>query len=293
MKTAVRKGSDWELDFYSRPILGADGRKRWELLITTTPSSEDGDSPFRFAKVCPSTEVNSLWLSSALSEAREQALQAGYGAPVRLRCWRSSMRTMVQRAATEQDIEVISSRRTFALLDWLEQREREVYPKEEGFMAGPLAPPPAPVQTPPIPLPEEVQGDAWSWATLPAGLLRDAADWPMSFSGLLPVPTNLEDEAQVPGLRLFSRTRSLAMAGWLGGLEPVRLLVEGRQLILEAGQDDRWLVSDLDGEAAKSVTSALETCQTSVRGLQFIAIQASPDEQAFAGFWMMRDIPMA
>ena len=117
MKTAVSKGSDWELDFYSRPILGADGRKRWELLITTTPSSEDGDSPFRFAKVCPSTEVNSLWLSSALSEAREQALQAGYGAPVRLRCWRSSMRTMVQRAATDQDIYFLSCRRPFALLD--------------------------------------------------------------------------------------------------------------------------------------------------------------------------------
>ena len=293
MKAAVSKGSDWELDFYSRPILGPDGRKRWELLITTTPSLEDGNSPFRFAKVCPSTEVNSLWLSSALSEAREQALQAGYGAPVRLRCWRSSMRTMVQRAATEQEIEVISSRRTFALLDWLEQREREVYPQEEGFMAGPLAPPPAPVQTPPIPLPEEVQGDAWSWATLPAGLLREAGDWPMSFSGLLPVPTNLEDDAQVPGLRLFSQTRSLAMAGWLGGLEPVRLLVEGRQLIMEAGQDDRWLVSDLDAEAAQSVAMALETSQASVSGLQFIAIQASPDEQAFAGFWMMRDIALA
>ena len=293
MKSAVSKGSDWELDFYSRPILDANGRKRWELLITTTPSSEDGDTPFRFAKVCPSSEVNSIWLNTALSEAREHALQEGYGAPVRLRCWRSSMRTMVQRAATEQDIEVISSRRTFALLDWLEQREREVYPKEEGFMAGPLAPPPAPVVAPPIPLPEEVQGDAWSWATLPAALLRDAGDWPMSFSGLLPVPTNLEDEAQVPGLRLFSQSRSLAMAGWLGGLEPVRLLVEGRQLILEAGQDDRWLVSDLDGEAAKSIASALETSQTTVRGLQFIAIQASPDEQAFAGFWMMRDIPMA
>ena len=293
MKTAVSKGSDWELDFYSRPILDSDGRKRWELLITTTPSAEYGVSPFRFAKICPSGEVNSIWLSAALAEAREQANQQGYGAPVRLRCWRSSMRTMVQRAATEQEIEVISSRRTFALLDWLEQREREVYPQEEGFMAGPLAPPPAPVQTPPIPLPEEVQGDAWSWATLPAGLLREAGDWPMSFSGLLPVPTNLEDEAQVPGLRLFSQTRSLAMAGWLGGLEPVRLLVEGRQLIMEAGQDDRWLVSDLDAEAAQSVAMALETSQATVSGLQFIAIQASPDEQAFAGFWMMRDIALA
>ena len=293
MKTAVSKGSDWELDFYSRPILDSDGRKRWELLITTTPSAEDGVNPFRFAKICPSGDVNSIWLSAALAEAREQANQQGYGAPVRLRCWRSSMRTMVQRAATEQEIEVISSRRTFALLDWLEQREREVYPQEEGFMAGPLAPPPAPVQTPPIPLPEEVQGDAWSWATLPAGLLREAGDWPMSFSGLLPVPNNLEDEAQVPGLRLFSQTRSLAMAGWLGGLEPVRLLVEGRQLIMEAGQDDRWLVSDLDAEAAQSVAMALETSQATVSGLQFIAIQASPDEQAFAGFWMMRDIALA
>ena len=132
---------------------------------------------------------------------------------------------MVQRAATEQDIEVISSRRTFALLDWLEHREREVYPKEEGFMAGPLAPPPAPVVTPPIPLPEEVQGDAWSWATLPAGLLRDAADWPMSFSGLLPVPTNLEDEAQVPGLALIQSNplpRNGGMAGGLRASPPAR-----------------------------------------------------------------------
>lgn len=24
---------DWELDFYSRPILDPDGKKRWELLI--------------------------------------------------------------------------------------------------------------------------------------------------------------------------------------------------------------------------------------------------------------------
>ena len=84
------------------------------------------------------------------------------------------MRTMVQRAAAEQDLEVIPSRRTFALLDWLQQREREVYPEEEGFMAGPLAPPPAPVPTPPVPLPEEVQGDAWSWAALPASLLLEA-----------------------------------------------------------------------------------------------------------------------
>ena len=188
------------------------------------------------------------------------------------------MRTMVQRAAIEQNLEVIPSRRTFALLDWLQQREREVYPEEEGFMAGPLAPPPAPVPTPPVPLPEEVQGDAWSWAALPASLLLEASEWPMSFSGLLPVPDGIDPEASVPGLRLFSQNRSLAMAGWLGGLEPVRMIVEDRQLVLEAGQDDRWLVSDLETGVAAEIAEALATSQQQVRGLQFIAIQSSPEE---------------
>ena len=292
MTTVALNGADWELDFYSRPILESDGRKRWELLIISSPSAGLEQQPFRFVKVCPSGSVNSLWLSQALSEARDAALEAGWTAPARLRCWRSSMRTMVQRAAAEQDLEVIASRRTFALLDWLQQREREVYPQEDGFMAGPLAPPPVPVPTPPVPLPEEVQGEAWSWASLPAGLLRDASDWPMSFSGLLPLPDGLQDDAPVPGLRLFSRNRSLAMAGWLGGLEPVRLITEGRQLILEAGQDDRWLVSDLDPAASEEVNTAMAAAREQARGLQFIAIQASPEEQAFAGFWMLRDIPM-
>ena len=283
-------GTDWELDFYSRPILESDGRKRWELLVTATPDPEAGGEPFRFSKRCPSGEVNSLWLASALREARDAALEAGLVSPRRLRCWRSSMRTMVQRAAAELDLEMIASRRTYALLDWLQQREQEVYPQEEGFMAGPLAPPPAPVTTPAVPLPEEVQGDAWSWAALPAQMLRDAGDWPMGFSGLLPLPDGLDDEQTVPGLRLFSSSRALAMAGWLGGLEPVRLLVEGRQLVLEAGQDDRWLVSDLDAQAAEAITAALADSKQTGKGLQFIAIQASPEEQSFAGFWMMRDI---
>ena len=293
MSAAKTSGTDWELDFYSRPILEPDGRKRWELLVTTTPPAAGDPHPFRYAKCCPSGEVNSLWLAAALREAIEQADADGRGRPLRLRCWRSSMRTMVQRAASELDLEMIASRRTYALLDWLTQREQEVYPREEGFMAGPLAPPPAPVTTPAIPLPEAVQGDAWSWATLPVDVLREADQWPTDFNGLIPLPDAINPDAPVPGLRLFSSSRALALAGWLGGLEPVRLTIENRQLILEAGQDDRWLVSDLEPGVAAEIAEALATSQQQVRGLQFIAIQASPEEQTFGGFWMLRDIPMA
>lgn len=28
--------SDWELDFYSRPILEKNGKKRWELIIASS-----------------------------------------------------------------------------------------------------------------------------------------------------------------------------------------------------------------------------------------------------------------
>lgn len=289
-KSGSAREADWELDFYSRPILEADGKKRWELLIISTPDISHSDC-FRFDKRCPANEVNSTWLAAALREAIAQAEKEGWKAPRRLRAWRSAMRTMVQRAATELKLEMVSSRRTYALLDWLEEREKTVYPQEEGFMAGPLAPPPSPVVTPPLPLPEAVRGDAWSWAGLPLGSLKEAGEWPLGFNGLLPVPAALDLNQQVPGLRLFSRTRALALAGWLGGLEPVRLRVSASQLILDAGQDDSWLVSDLAPQEAGQIAEALKQSCQDVRGLQFIAIQSAPDSEKFEGFWMLRDQP--
>ena len=68
MNATQTVGADWELDFYSRPILEADGRKRWELLVTATPAADATEIPFRFSKCCPSGEVNSLWLTAALAK---------------------------------------------------------------------------------------------------------------------------------------------------------------------------------------------------------------------------------
>ena len=289
-QSSAQKQADWELDFYSRPILEADGKKRWELLITSTPTPTEPVC-FRFEKRCPAGDVNSTWLTSALREALTAANEQGWLQPKRLRTWRSAMRTMVQRAASELGLEMIPSRRTYALLDWLEERERSVYPLDEGFMAGPIAPPPAPIATPPLPLPEAVRGDAWCWAALPLGSLLEAGEWPMGFNDLLPIPEGMDPELPVPGLRLFSQTRALALAGWLGGLEPVRLRVSNQQLVLDAGQDDSWLVSDLGQMEANQCREALMDSVGRGRGLQFISVQTTPDSQRFDGFWMLRDRP--
>ena len=70
----------------------------------------------------------------------------------------------------------------------------------------------------------------------------------------------------------------------------MRLDVEGNQLILEAGQEDRWLVTDMPEISAQNAKESLLTSRDQIDGLQFIAIQSSPDEQSFAGFWMLRDL---
>ena len=274
----------WELDYFSRPLLDENGKKRWELLLS------NGDGSFRWQRFCSASSVNSVWLKEALGDAMAQAESDGAAAPRRLRCWRTSMRTMVQRAAEQLGLEMVPSRRCYSLVEWLMQREAEVYPTMEGFMNGPLAPPPVPLQPLAIPLPEAVRGDSWGWANLPVASLVDAGEWPMDFSGLVPLP-DCDAKASVPGLRLFSSSRSLALAGWLSGLEPVRLEVSGRQLVLEAGMEDRWLVSDLADDEAGSARQAFEQARQEAGGLQFLAVQSSPESSEFAGFWLLRDLP--
>jgi len=70
------KKSDWELDFYSRPIIEANGKKRWELIICSTRSYKTEDN-FVWNKKCPANEVNSVWLTKALNEAISEAKKQG------------------------------------------------------------------------------------------------------------------------------------------------------------------------------------------------------------------------
>ena len=288
----LSSGPDWELDYYSRPILEADGKKRWELLICASPEPGDraGDG-FRWLKVCPAASVNSIWLREAIGEALAAAAERGMAPPRRLRCWRASMRTMVQRAAEGLGLELVPSRRCYALVEWLQERQSQVYPQEPGFMAGPLAPAPQPPEAVPLPLPEAVRGERWGWATLPAAALADASAWEADFAGLVPLPALADPAAPVAGIRLFSRSRALAIAAWLSGLEPVRLGVSGRQLVLEAGLEDRWLLGSLSEEEASAAATAFDAAREKAGGLQFIAVQAREDDQKLAGFWLLRDLP--
>ena len=74
------KITDWELDFYSRPIIESNGKKRWELIICSTRSYKTKDI-FFWNKECPANEVNSEWLTRALNEAISEARKQGFAKP--------------------------------------------------------------------------------------------------------------------------------------------------------------------------------------------------------------------
>tara|TARA_Y100001968_G_scaffold89236_1_gene80298 strand:+ start:13535 stop:14431 length:897 start_codon:yes stop_codon:yes gene_type:complete len=289
LKENLLKKADWELDFYSRPIIDANGKKRWELLISSTENFS-GEEPFRWEKICPAEQVNSKWLTVALNEALKEAQLKGWECPARIRFWRTSMKTMVKKSAESLGIDVIESRRTYSLIQWLKQRKEEIYPNEPGYMAGPIALPITPIINQSIPLPEAVRGDAWSIATLPLKALKEAQEWPMEFSGLIPLKNCSDESIDIPGIRLFSQARPFALAAWLGGLEPVKIVLEKNQLILEAGQEERWLITDVDQQTADFANQKFATSKEKANGLQFISVQSNPEEERFTGFWMLRDL---
>ena len=288
-KKSNLKKTDWEIDFYSRPIIDENGKKRWELLITSTNNFKDKKN-FKWEKVCPASSVNSIWLKDALEEAIDEAYLKGWDKPSVIRCWRSSMKTMIKRAANQIDIELISSRRTYSLLEWLNDRERNFYPHQKGYIGVNLAPPSNPITNQPIPLPEEVRGESWSFASLSLETLREADEWEIEFSNLIPIKDSINQNVSIPGIRLFSSKRSLALAAWLGGLEPAKLLIEGTQIILEAGQADRWLVTDVEEEAKYAIENNFLKTKLDADGLQFISVQSSPQDNSLQGFWMLKDI---
>ena len=286
------KKSNWELDFYSRPIIEANGKKRWELIICSTRSYKTKEN-FFWNKKCPANEVNSLWLTKALNEALNQAKKEGWAKPSIVRFWRSSMKSIIKKSLEATNIEALISRRTYSLLDKIEFLEKEIYPNENGYVRGVLAPAyTSTLENPPKPLPEAVRGDALTISEISIGQLKSAENWPIEFGDIFPIHQKLDDDNLVPGLRLFSKDRSLALSAWFSCLEPIKLIINKNQLILEASENDKWLVTDLPEKDANILSKKFLENKKNSFDYQFISIQSTPYIEKFAGFWILRDIEL-
>lgn len=281
-------GTVWELDFYSRPILDENNKKRWEVLISEGLQTVDADPEqlFRYSKFLTNTDVNSIELKKAIEEAIAVAPEP----PSRIRFFRFSMQNMITRACDELGISAQPSRRTLALQEWMDYRKREVYPQEPGYTDKPSpsvgAPPPAPK-----PLPDALIGQQWALVSLPAQDLAEMPEWPIDFGEAFPTKlAGVEGDTLIPGLVIFS-SRAMPMAGWMSGLEVSELRVEASKpprLILETGSADSWIIAGLTTPELQQEATNFEQAKAEANGVHFLAVQADPNTEAFAGFWLMQ-----
>lgn len=280
----------WELDFYSRPILDEQQKKVWEVLICESPLQTDSnpESLFRYAQYCSSSQVNSVWLKEALTEAIAQAPTP----PNRIRFFRQAMNNMITKACTELEIPAQLSRRTFALNQWLQQRLAEVYPAHPGFQAG-TNPSVSFATTPPQSLPDALLGEKWQFVSLEASAFSEMNEWPIDFGESFPLSwAGLSPETPIPGLLIFS-SRATPLAAWMSGLELACVKYDqedSARLLLETGINDRWLLANLTKSDLQTEAQQFEAAKQQAQGVHFLAVQSKPETEAFAGFWLLQEI---
>ena len=121
----VTPSDEWELDCYSRPVV-VNGKKLWEVLLT------DSTGSFRFIKTLPSNQVNSKNVRATVESMMEEYVDKyGLETPGVIRFFRGAMFNMINIALMDLEVVAKPSRCTFALAQWLEERNRDVYPKME------------------------------------------------------------------------------------------------------------------------------------------------------------------
>ncbi|MDM9380804.1 Tab2/Atab2 family RNA-binding protein [Chlorogloeopsis sp. ULAP01] len=287
-------GSIWELDFYSRPILDENQKKVWEVLVCETPldTRTNVDSLFRYAKYCPSTQVNSAWLRTALQEAIDKKGEA----PIRVRFFRRQMNNMITKACQDIGVPAQPSRRTLVLNQWLQQRMEEVYPQQEGYQGG--ANPSVRLEAPLAQrLPDALEGQQLGFVTLQASEFTDMSEWDISFAEGFPLElVNISPQTPIPGVLIFS-PRALPVAAWMSGLDLAWLKFDrspqGGRLLLETGATESWILANIKNPQMLTQAQEFEQAKQKANGAHFLGVQSNPQAESFAGFWLLCEINLS
>lgn len=282
----------WELDFYSRPVLDEKQKKLWEVLICESPLDVQThpDKLFRYAEFCSNTEVNSVWLRTAL----EKAIAQSSSPPDRIRFFRRQMNNMITKACEETGIPAYASRRTLALNQWIQQRMTDYYPTLPNYQSGANPSVSLPLSDPQF-LPDALIGEKWAFVTLATSTFIEMPEWEIGFSEAFPLDMlGLTPETPVPGLIIFS-SRALPLAAWMSGLELafLRFNPSPPQLVLETGVSDSWILASLPTPQLQAEAAKFETTKQKANQAHFLAVQSSSEAESFAGFWLMQELNLA
>ena len=278
--------SIWQADFYRRPWRDDNGQVLWELLICDAEGGSPRDhraGNFRYEALCPQAAANASWLVEQLQLAASQL-------PDIIQVFRPQSLSLITTAGQKLGITVEPTRRTGALKQWLRSRIPQ-YSTNGAYNPLALDKPP------PVPLPENLWGDRWRFASLPAGDLETAfKDRPLPIldmpESILPLNLGLASTIAVPGVIIYGGRQSMQLARWLQAAQPIALnYVSGELagLVLEAGLADRWIVATFSDDEAIASAQIYAQRQQQSQGLHFLLVQPDDSGMTYTGFWLLRD----
>jgi RNA-binding protein Tab2/Atab2 len=258
----------WQADFYKRPQKDATGQMFWELFIC------DSTGNFQFEASCPQSQANSSWVTTQIQQA------AGGVFPDAIQVFRSQSLNLIEQAGRNLGVKVEATRRTPALKRWLQQKQYPI----------------AVDKPPPMPLPENLWGQEWRFATLPAGDVADIfSERPIPILEipeiLLPLNLGLASTFAVPGVIIYGGRQSMRLARWLQETSPVALnYMPGPPdgLVLEAGLADRWVVVTFEDKEVNYAARLFEQRKQQSKGLHFLLVQPDDSGMTYSGFWLLK-----
>jgi len=291
---APSSGETWQIDFCSRPLLDDRKKKVWELNVC------DSQGGLRFQRYFANNQVNSGELRRALEDL---CSSEGIALPARALFFRMQMQTIITRALTDLGVEAVPSRRCVELMEWLDERARDVYPTDPRYSPGSG---PALLEVDPLAqeLPDAMMGEEWEFVELPLGeiegevgrvLRGEAFGQVFEDVGRASGLTAPSPDIPVPGVVVISR-RASAIAARLSALEIDELACNTRLgcLVLRHSANLAYRYGYFEREGLSlEEARAWQGAREGVSGLHFLALMGdNDDEEECAGFWLMRSRPV-
>jgi hypothetical protein len=272
----------WQADFYRRPLRDETGQVLWELLICDTTGN------VIYQSFCPQPDVTHDWL---LSQVKIAATKTGL--PDAIHVFRPQSFNLFQEVGQQLGMKVEATRRTPALKQRLQERTLE-YQQHENY-TGEAYNPLSLDKPPPVPLPENLWGDRWRFASIPAGDIEEGfAQRPIPIvqmpNELLPLQLGLASTVAVPGVVIDGGRQSMPLARWLQEVQPVALnYIPGAPdgLILEAGLVERWVMATFEDEEVAAAARLYEQRKQTSQGLHFLLVQPDDSGMTYTGFWLL------
>ena len=265
----------WQIDISSRPQQNDQGETLWELVIC------NADGGWYHTAKCPQKQVDATWISTQIQ------LAATVNLPQIIQVFRPQSLGLIQTAAKQLEIKVITTRRTIALKKFLQQQAKEYHLNYQ----------PLSIESPPpLPIPDTLIGDKWQFVTLTAKqLVTDFIDRPIPIVSmpdyLLPPHWGLGAAVAIPGVIIYGGRQSMKLARWIAETEPVSLNYLGDDpggLVLDAGLADRWVMLTFNDSEVSQAAKLYQARKKLVHGLHFLLV--TPDDSGItdSGIWLLQ-----